>query len=324
MKKKICIRAEGGANIGMGHVMRMLELARQLKKYGEEVFFLSKLDKANLKKYQSGIDYIKNNQFDVVLVDTRNFWEEIKKVSADIFITDSYDVDDEYFTRIKQVFPISGYMDDEGICSYFDVDFIINQNPYADKIKYKANPASDYLLGTNYLILRDEFIGKRYDIRKNIKNVMLTLGGSDDNNLTEEIIMNLLPGNYNLRVVVGSAFLHADKLKKYENEKIQLFRNACMSEIMSWADVVITSCGTTAYEVASMGVPAIGIAVVDNQEMCAQKMQDMGVMKISHDGNYLSLIKTLDYDCRMDMYQRAAHFIDGLGKERLASYISVL
>ena len=37
--KKILIRADGGKNIGMGHIMRMLVLAKELRKSCKIVFY---------------------------------------------------------------------------------------------------------------------------------------------------------------------------------------------------------------------------------------------------------------------------------------------
>ena len=125
---KIYIRADGGYGIGMGHVMRMLVLAKQLKKKNE-VTFLCKKDKSGI--YDSGIEKIREFGFEVVELNSCDIIENIIRIQnknkADLLITDSYDVDSEYFDKMKKIFPVSGYIDDVNKC-YMNVDFLVNQN----------------------------------------------------------------------------------------------------------------------------------------------------------------------------------------------------
>ena len=72
---KIYIRADGGYGIGMGHVMRMLVLAKQLKKKNE-VTFLCKKDKSGI--YDSGIEKIREFGFEVVELNSCDIIENIK------------------------------------------------------------------------------------------------------------------------------------------------------------------------------------------------------------------------------------------------------
>lgn len=63
------------------------------------------------------------------------------------------------------------------------------------------------------------------------------------------------------------------KLKKYTN--IKLIYNANMSELMLEADIAISGCGSTLYELCSMSVPTIGIIIAENQENISMKMKEM-------------------------------------------------
>ncbi|MBY6829020.1 UDP-2,4-diacetamido-2,4,6-trideoxy-beta-L-altropyranose hydrolase, partial [Clostridium botulinum] len=55
---KIAIRAEGGFQIGMGHIMRTLILAKGLAKTND-VFYICKVDTPLSSKYRPGIDKVK-------------------------------------------------------------------------------------------------------------------------------------------------------------------------------------------------------------------------------------------------------------------------
>ncbi len=51
---KIAIRADGGAKIGMGHIMRTLVLAKELSK-NHDVFYICRVDNPLSEKYRIGI-----------------------------------------------------------------------------------------------------------------------------------------------------------------------------------------------------------------------------------------------------------------------------
>ena len=53
----IAIRADSSENIGTGHIVRCISLAKELRKLGFKVFFISKLYKGNI------IKLIKRNKF---------------------------------------------------------------------------------------------------------------------------------------------------------------------------------------------------------------------------------------------------------------------
>lgn len=319
---KIGIRADGGSDIGMGHVMRMLALAKELCKKNN-VFFICRVDDPLSNKYFPGIKLIKDSGFLVKEIDENRLKEDIKKIDADCIITDSYDVDEEYFNFVKENFKISGCLDDENICEYFNVDFLINQNLYGKELKYNVNKDTKLLLGSEYVILRDEFKDniKRKEISEEIKHIMLTVGGSDNNNITESIIKQFLKENYILHVVIGSGFNNVENLRKYESEYIKLHFNANMKELMGMVDVCIASCGTTIYELASCGTPIIGIVVAENQEMLADFIDKNNFAKAAEIDNVIDVVKSLTVEERKEFNKKLSKLVDGQGVYRIAKEI---
>ena len=77
-KKTIAIKCSGSLSLGMGHIMRTMVIAEELKKTCD-VFYISKSD----FEYQSGVEKIKDLGFDV-------YYDE-DEISADFLIFDSYD-----------------------------------------------------------------------------------------------------------------------------------------------------------------------------------------------------------------------------------------
>lgn len=267
---KVVIRADGGKEIGLGHVMRTLVLAKELRKC-LEVHYVCK---DNEILYGDGIKKIKDEGFNVIKINENNLISDIKKIQteieADLLITDSYDVDENYFDEMKKIFKVSGYIDDINVCK-LNVDFIINQNINATSIKYNTNKETRLLLGTKYCLLREEF-RKKVDkkVNEKVENILVTVGGSDKDYNTLKLLNILKKYDFNIHVVIGNAF--EDKLIKELYDRyggkfnIKLYRDANMANLMKLSDLAISSSGSTLYELCAMQVPTIGIVVADNQK----------------------------------------------------------
>lgn len=347
---KIAIRADGGAEIGMGHVMRTLVLAKHLAK-NNEVFFLCRIDGNSSQffmknsqvcqlntdieqgisdKYEKGIEKILNEGFKVKLVREDYLIEDLQKVEADILITDSYDVNEEYFNRTKEMFSKTAYIDDMNLYC-FNVDFLINQNIDGEDFNYKTNKETKIMVGCKYVLLRDEFAqhdGK--NINEKVKDIMVTVGGGDTNHITEKILTSMKDLDYNFHVVIGPSFNTNNSIRGFESEKIKIYYNANMYELMQKCDIAISACGSTLYELAVCGVPSIGIIIAGNQEGIANKMNDLGIIKNTGWFNkikkedFIKVVKSFskDYNLRKAMSKKASKIIDGKGAERISNILN--
>ena len=264
---KIAIRADGGSTIGMGHIMRTLVLAKELAKTNY-VFYVCRCG----KKYLGGINKIKESGFDVVLINEYKVLEELRKITADILITDSYDVNEEYFSNSKLYFEKTIYVDDLND-KYYDVDMIINQNIGTESWNYKTNDNCELLLGSNYTMLRKEFRHEEPIIIKDeVMDILITMGGADPLEATKKILDMIKKLDLRLHIVIGNNFKDIDYYKvldEQENDKIKFYYNPNMIEIMKKCDLAIVACGSTIYELASLGIPMIGVVIAENQERIA-------------------------------------------------------
>ncbi|OPJ63287.1 UDP-2,4-diacetamido-2,4,6-trideoxy-beta-L-altropyranose hydrolase [Clostridium oryzae] len=330
----IAIRADGGKTIGMGHIMRTLTLAKELRVKGNDVFYICKAEDELINKaskeeslFYVGIEKIEMEGFAVKFI-RQNRIEDICDVNADLLITDSYAVDTQYFDLTKTHFKITAYIDDENKLDYFNVDFIINQNAGAEAFNYNVNKNTKLLLGSPFVMLRDEFRNAdEKKINTKVKDIMFTIGGSDFNHITEALIPAFNHMNYNFHIVVGAAFENTETLKDIAAKNIKLYFNANMSEVMKKCDIAISACGTTLYELSSLGVPAIGIVIADNQVRLADKLNELGVIVSVGDYDKLNIaelektIMSLDKDIskRKRMSKRGNELVDGRGVERIAA-----
>lgn len=352
---KIAIRADGGTKIGMGHIMRTLVLAKELSKENE-VFYLCRIEsrkndsKISLKddvnevvlleqleqyelgysKYIQGIKKVLYEGFKVKLLNEDNLLNELKDIQADLLITDSYFVDEKYFKKTKKIFNKTAYIDDINQ-HYFDVDFLINQNCDAEDLNYKTNYYTKLLLGTDYLMLREEFksLNKKH-IKHGVSDIMITVGGADPYNLTERILNYVGGLNYKFHVIIGPSFGDIFFEGDFKRDNIKFYYNADMCEIMKKCDMAISACGSTLYELSACGVPTLGIIIADNQQGIANKLNNIGIIK--NLGWYDKINKELlvnsiddladNYELRKFVSEKASKLVDGKGVERIVKVLT--
>lgn len=342
----ISIIAHGGKLIGMGHIMRTLTLATELARLKESVSFIS--------KYEQGIDVIKKHGFHVTSISCNiqqhnvfNYGNEeelldelyqiesiISKSKPNAIIIDSYNVDLNYFNTLRKYSECIVYIDDLNKFSY-PVDILINGTICAELINYNTGLDNELmLLGLKYNLIRSEFknIPSRV-INQYVKNVMITVGGSDPHNLTERLI-DLVSleeefENRNFHIVVTREFPYKDNVyqlaNKYRNLKI--YENPQrISDIMLKSDLAISAGGSTVYELLSCGVPVLVFCYAENQKPQIETMDKMGL--ISYLGYYNELDNNLflkkyrniinDYCMRSGYIQSGQKLIDCKGPERIA------
>lgn len=295
--KKLLIYTNGGLSIGLGHIMRTLLLASKLKEIFNIVFV-----SLNKNNFISGHRLIKDSCFELVLIDKS---EDIIDINSNYLLCDDCMINDDFFTYSKKYFEKIICIDDECVLKYYDVDILINPNPYAKELQYNTNIATKLLF--DYQFLRDEFYKKiPIKIRPEIKNILLTLGGSDDKNLTYKIISIILPfiekNNITLNVVIGGAFKFKDELIKIRHKNIVFFQNPVMSDLMVKNDIGICACGQTVYEFLFLKIPIIGIVLSEDQKRLAQYGSDKNILYYAKNIKDIAIfLEKSNYNNRLNM-----------------------
>lgn len=326
----ICIRADGGSAIGMGHIMRTLVLAQKLKKY-HNVFYVCRVDSPLTSKYYSGIKLIKNNNFNVITIDEDKLKQKIVDIEADCIITDSYDVDEEYFDILRLNFPISGciYDTDYKKINNFNVDFFINPDLYAEEKPVRTKNCNKVLLGSRYIMLRKEFFDSKisniYTVSPVIKNIIITLGGGNSSLYINKILKSVKNLNqFNFYIVLGSGFNNKKDLiheySQYENIHVK-YDVTNMSDLMIKCDLAVTSCSTTLYELMYLGIPIIGLVTADNQVIMANYLRRLNIIEICNVDSIKEQILKSTFDSRLDMHNKFKQVIDGKGVNRIINNI---
>lgn len=318
---KIAIRAEGGNNIGMGHIMRTLVLAGKLC-LKNEVLYLCK----NSIENKGGVLKIQKNGFKVVAFKD-SVLEVLPSLNADMLITDSYDVNEKYFIDAKKYVKHTVYIDDINSFDY-PVDLVVNQNINAEDLIYKQKYK---LLGLKYLMLRDEFgnLPQKY-ISKHVKNIMITMGGSDPIEFTKVIVNWTKNLNFNFHVIIGPSFKDIEYFKNINLNNVTFYFNANMADVMEKCDLAVSASGSSIYEFLAAGVPCLSVVIADNQLGISKKLSEMNMVESL--GWYSSLNESEfknklialcnNYDLRKQRSIEGQKLIDGCGARRIADFLN--
>lgn len=274
---KVAFRVDGNNEIGLGHIMRCTALAIKLRQHGALCqFFISKDTKINETIKGYGFDYVKvnseYNQFDES-VNELNFY--IENQGYELVVIDSYFVTNSFFKKLnpkaKTVFITEDYPEQTDItCNYF-----LNYNLYLNNYEPPVSNQTQYLLGTKYCLIRDEFSNCKFKSKTN--DILILAGGTDPLNCIEKITKYLLPKNeikkHTFLLVVSKNKNSIHKLKETfrDNKRVRIITDPQdMSDVMSSCHLAITAAGSTLYEVFACGTPAISYSFVDNQEKIAE------------------------------------------------------
>jgi len=283
------IRADADEKIGAGHIMRCIAFAQAWKDQGGEVTFISHCESGALKeRIQSegfrlvAIDHVYPDSSDLT-----NTLAILKSESADQkhwLVLDGYHFTPEYQNAIRDERYRVMVIDDTNHLSHYHADILLNQNIHAPDLNYHCDENTTLLMGTRYVLLRREFLNYR-DFNRQIpgraKNILVTLGGADPDNVTLKVVgaLKLLDEqDVAVRIIIGPANPHQEPLRKAivsADFKAELLINPPnMPELMAWADLAISAGGSTCWELAFMGVPSIVLILAANQAAVAEYLMN--------------------------------------------------
>jgi UDP-2,4-diacetamido-2,4,6-trideoxy-beta-L-altropyranose hydrolase len=317
--------------------MRCLSLAEGWQKAGGKAVFVMAESMPSLDarlKYRN-VDFVKIKTKPGSFDDSFKTVQLAEKLSASWIVLDGYNFDSAYQKTIKNSTKSLLTIDDMGRMDHYYADIVVNQNLHADKSKYTSKEGyTSLLLGTTYVLLRQDFSrwqGWKKTVHKNAKNILITLGGSDENNMTKTVIEAIqIINSDDLKVVVvvpnNAYYEELETLVKHSTIDICLKKNVTtMADLMAWADIAVSAGGTSTWELAFMGVPMITIAIADNQLQVVDELSKVGVAvnlgwykKITLPVLVSEILKLInDYDKRAAMSKKGRMIVDGKGVERV-------
>jgi UDP-2,4-diacetamido-2,4,6-trideoxy-beta-L-altropyranose hydrolase len=329
--------------MGTGHVMRCLAVAQAWQDGGgESVFAMAESTPAVDRRLQEeGMRIAPIVASAGTSDDATQTWQLAGKNGATWIVVDGYNFGSEYQRAIKAAGFKLLFVDDNVHAETYCADLVLNQNIHARASLYGARHSSTHLLlGPRYAMLRREFRqwrNWRREIPASGRKILVTMGGSDPNNLTAKVIEavgQLSRPGVDTIVLAGGSNPHVHLIEaSIPKESMRLITDAIdVPEWMTWADVAVAGAGTTFWEMCFLGLPGILLVLAENQEGVAAAAERMGVASSLGKGEGVSASAIADKlmellnsrEARASQSDAGRRLVDGRGAERVVAFLSGL
>jgi len=357
-KRAVAIRVDSGRCIGIGHVMRCLTLAQQLRVCGCEVVFVSKPHLGHVASLceQAGFlvlflalranstsselehaVWLGGDQSD----DATQFNQAVSLHfgrSADWIVVDHYGIDAHWEGLVSKtgacLLAIDDLADRSHICEWL-LDQTLGRR--CEDYLAKVAASTHMLLGSEYVLLREEFSLPRKEIIETrerglackLGRVLVMMGGTDHLDLTTEVLkgLNEDDSTHSVTVVLGLTAPHLTHVKDVcrNNPKFTLSVNPTqMAALMLEHDLCIGAAGGSAWERCALGLPGTLAAFALNQRLIAEALVANGAtMLLSHPIDQSQLLIQLAQLRQPEQYQAMVNNClqigDGRGAHRVAN-----
>lgn len=317
---KVGIRTDASHQIGTGHVMRCLTLARVLRERGAECRFICREHLGHL------LGLIREQGFDAVglpcepgewfcpdqatepllahaqwlgtdwRADAEATRDALGDTAVDWLVVDHYALDKRWETTLRpccrKLLVIDDLADREHDC-----DLLLDQNLVADmESRYdgKVPEHCGRLLGPQYALLQSEYAAMhpRTPPREDpVQRVLIYFGGADTKNLTGRAIaafVSLQREDIELDVVINPRSLHADAVREQVRGQPNMSLHEAvptLAPLMAKADLAIGAGGATTWERCCLGLPAVVITIAENQKAVARELAQRGLIRWFGDAN---------------------------------------
>ena len=335
--QNVLIRVDAGMEVGLGHLHRCLSLANALARKGSTSHFVipeSEAVRSRLARDGITIDEIpSSSSLETDLNITLNFARRIKPQAV---VVDSCVVNRDYLWELRRAGHYVVSIDDLAEIT-FPSQLVVNGNVYAQELSYdSAAGDTRFLLGTEYVMLRPEFwnVPSRV-VRDTIRRVLLTVGGTDQQNLMPELLslMDDFPDDFGVTAILGPFFENnreVEMAKRHSKRSVQLiYAPESVRNIMLEADLAISGGGQTLYELACTGCPTVALQVAPDQHQHVRALFKAGVVYMGECScdtgltevrdSLLSLLR--DREAWTRMSKAGQRLIDGKGALRVAETI---
>jgi spore coat polysaccharide biosynthesis predicted glycosyltransferase SpsG len=326
----IFFRVDGGRSMGMGHVVRCLWLANALRDmYGNPVSFCMAQD-------DIGISTVQSRGWPVLRVAS----EELGGVEGEalIIIVDlPGGVSAEAVRALRQRNPRTLVVLMDGTCTgRIEADLVVSPiERLPDPLSWRGFRGQRYE-GPAYAILDPAFarVPRRLSSVVREPRVLVSMGGSDPCALTLQALRALdnMEEEFHATIAVGPAFLHEAELEAWlagARRQYECRREDSLLDLMVNSDLALVSFGTTVYELAAAGLPAIALSITEDHAQSAEvfaqggSLMHLGLFSVISAAQIQSAVRELlnGQQLRLAMAQRGQALVDGKGAERVAKLV---
>lgn len=355
-KMRVAIRVDASLAAGLGHVMRCLTLARELREHGATVSFISREHPGNLcsliEERGFSVSRLPVPTADMVFDDApvhaawlgASWHEDARQTLAvldtaaeksDWLVVDHYAIDHRWETAVAssvtRMMVIDDLADRQHACA-----LLLDQNLVAEfDTRYlgKVPATCTLLLGPKYALLQRDY-AELHDAGVTpggpIRRIFVFFGGADERNLTGRCLFAFLAlgkSEIEVDVVISVDSPHASAIRRQVqgHGNIHLHSNLhSLAPLMRQADLAIGASGTTSWERLCLGLPALVVTLADNQRPIAEELNRRRLIRwLGHqddvtEANFSQALRELFAQASLkNEFASGMQIIDGKGVHRV-------
>ena len=332
--KKVLFLVDANKRLGMGHLSRCLELARNLKRIQVTSYFL-------ISKNSSISQLIHDAGFFVVEISdntssNRNELSYILKIcnkeKFDCFIIDSRKKRTEsFFKKLNKICKTVVIGNDTHLAN-LNANLIVLPEIKQQYPNSFLNKPTKMLVGSEYALL-----GRLKQLKK-IKrdnSILISMGSTDKRGFTKKTITAFKKAKFKFhaKIIIGRFFKESEEiLKSIEKDKrFTIIKNKNnLIPFMQTSKMGIFTMGVTTYEALFCGIPSLIISHSKENDLAARKLSSLNCI------HYLGYYKSIDFNnipytsfelmknlkLQTKYSKNGQHLVDGKGSERVAKKIA--
>ncbi|HZX07348.1 spore coat protein [Kribbella sp.] len=332
--KRVGVRCDVGPARGIGHVMRCLALAEEVRRRGVEVVFVCD---AHTVPWAAAQIAARGIGVRPAVHGPDEHVDLFRRLGLDAVVFDSYDLDAAVYRAVRASgLPTLAIVD--GDFRGAEADVLVDQNLAAELDHPPLPPNAVRLAGLPYVMIRDEILAHRpatapADRQPDVPKVFAFFGGTDAFGAGPYVARALaatgLP--FEATVVAPGADL-AQKIAAVELQPHQqldvIGPTDQLAARVREADLTISASGTSTWELLCLGATAGLVCVVDNQVMGYERAVDtraaaglglLSALQVEPASAGQTLKRLLTDPVERGRLARAGwELVDGRGRERVA------
>jgi UDP-2,4-diacetamido-2,4,6-trideoxy-beta-L-altropyranose hydrolase len=276
---RLLFRADGNATIGLGHLVRLLALADQLRGLATSIFLVRAPTAAVMQLLNAEGWAVQSLPANQPWLAEADWLVQHFLTPADVLLLDGYHFEADYQRRLRASGCGLVYIDD--LCAWPVVaDVLINHSPGVAATDYKTVAAPVFMLGPAFSLLRQPFLDSATSPQAPAltRSALVCFGGADPLRLTIRILHALLalPHLQRLGVLLGGAFGDTVALEQLvthaQGPLITIYRNVdagTLVELLQDHDLAVVPASTVLIEALVLGRPVLTGYYADNQRRLA-------------------------------------------------------
>lgn len=271
--------------------------------------------------------------------DATEFLDAARAFDATVALVDHYELGPAWWRAVRGALPLAA-LDDVGRTGLGEgVDFVLNQNVSADASWYPG--VRRIAFGPRYALLAEAFLAastsRSADRALPVERVLVSLGGADPKDATSIVVRALrdVRSSVVFDVVIGPGFVHGDRVRREAAADARMVVHEAprsLAPLMDAAQFAVTGAGSTTYELAFLGIPAVLVEIADNQAAIGRGLDAAGVARflgrvedVSAEQIAAPVRELLESGpARARMADAGRRLVDGGGADRVAALLASL